>query len=143
MLITSTVAIAVLAVAQTLSQPLPQDALSLAVGVWELDPAETDDRGDFTCSGEPLIVSIDRKNMRYRSTAGEYEDVADILDSRFSSFRIQYDNEERLDDAGNPVIWTMVFPDDDHFYWVREDWKQDPSRRTNMRRRCKSPPLTS
>jgi hypothetical protein len=49
------------------------------------------------------------------------------------AIRIHYDGETRLDARGKPVVWDLLMPDRDTFYWHRADWPAGsvaaPSRR--------------
>lgn len=115
-------------------------AIELANGRWELDPEETEEPGRFTCSDTPLMIST--KERRYLYQQGESRGEAEILAAEDNYIAIRYLDEDRLDDQGNPVVWVMVYPDDDHFYWQRLDWlQQGQGGRTNLRRRCPDPEL--
>jgi len=112
------------------------DALIWAEGAWELDPVESEDRGEFVCGQTPLIIEIDRDAKRYHSRSGDFESAGAILNSGEKFIVLEYDGEERLTEAGDPVQWAMIFPDENSFYWYRLDWEEGS--RTGMRRRCKS-----
>ncbi|MEM1381262.1 MAG: hypothetical protein AAGH41_11640 [Pseudomonadota bacterium] len=116
---------------------LAPSALELAEGTWELDPNESPDRKEFTCAADPLQIEISADGKRYRSAFLETEHNADILSVAPSFLIIQYDDEQRKDDYGQPVRWVMGFPDADHFYWKRFDrvHSGQPGR-TYQRRRC-------
>lgn len=100
------------------------DALSLAVGTWgtensvnEEDPERVDYR---KCGKSPVIVTIDRINMRYKAvhTGEDFTAEADVLDVKPRYLSVRYDDEDRLMENGEPQIWHMVFVSDNRFYWV-------------------------
>lgn len=71
-----------------------------------------------------VTKSDSRKMFRYR-----------ILGANHSSLRTQLENEPRLDDKGNPVVWHIVVVDADTYCWGRDDWPEGAC--TPPRRRCK------
>ena len=111
------------------------DILSIAEGVWELDPSETEDVHDFTCGEHPLQIKIDKESLRYQSERDGFVSVGNILDVQDRFFWLQYDDEKRLDDEGKPLVWAFVLRDENHFYWKRKD---NLKNRTTMRKRCES-----
>ena len=121
---------------QTSSVP-SAPVLDRAEGRWALDPAETEQRGRFTCEDDPLVISIDKQAMRYRAVTSSSSDDADILTVGESFFVLRYDGEERLDENGQPLIWLFYLIDDDHFAWLRDDQvKKQNFGRTALRMRC-------
>lgn len=124
------------------------DTVHLMSGNWELDPSEEDDRGSFVCSDTPLTIQVafnDNGEAMFTSrlVAKGQPSTSDlglkawgnVHDGAYSErLVIQYHDEERVTDAGDPVSWYFVMPDRDHFYWVRTDWPDGS--RTALRRRC-------
>lgn len=82
--------------AQLHSAPGEYPLLEQAKGFWELDPAETEDVGDFRCDATPLQITIDAHALRYASIAGEYRYEANILSIEGDRFWIRYDDENGL-----------------------------------------------
>lgn len=73
------------------------------------------------CKASPVIISANRKNMRYKAIhTGEDDFVAnaDILDINEKWISIRYDDEDRLMENGEPQIWHMFFVSQDKFYWI-------------------------
>jgi hypothetical protein len=58
-----------------------------------------------------------------------------ILGRNDPVLRTQLENEPRLDDQGNPVVWHIVVVDADTYCWGRDDWPQGAC--TPPRKRCK------
>jgi len=114
------------------------DALDLAVGSWELKDGGGNDRGTFTCASEPLEISVDRHSNRYESKRGDFVTAATITRAEEKFFLIRYDDEERLDDDGKPLVWIWLPLDDDTFVWARLDgWLKGERGTTSARVRCK------
>jgi hypothetical protein len=117
-----------------------------AEGYWELDPNDqlnTSPTVGFRCNESPLRITIDVENLRYKSVIEGTVANADILEIGANLFWIKYDDEDRLDDLGNPVEWAWVRVSTDKFYWVRRDWQIASGGRTFMRRRCPQPDMVS
>ena len=120
---------------QALAQNL--DPLIAAQGIWELDPNDNTDVGDYKCDKDPMTITIDISEMRYRSIHDEYVSNASITKVGDTYFWIEYDDEERLDNSGNPVSWAFVLENRNQFFWIRNDWLDgDTYEGTSMRRRC-------
>jgi hypothetical protein len=54
---------------------------------------------------------------------------------------LEYDGENRLDDAGKPVVWHLVMTDSDTFFWRRRDWP--PGKAMPPTVRCPSSDVTA
>jgi hypothetical protein len=123
--------------------------LEVVTGAWELDPAEVaeEDRGEHRCGQSPEVIRIVEEDgaLRYESQSGYAPDAAinrSALRAIPNALVLQYEDEQRLTPAGEPVEWLLFMPDEDHFYWVRVDWLQSqPGGRTSMRRRCPEAPI--
>ena len=117
--------------------PAQADPMDWAQGRWEADPAETGDPEGFTCGNDPLTIAIDRQGLRYQSSRSGQSYTAKIINIEEDVLFIQYDNEQRRNKDGEPVVWALKFPDPNHFYWVMQDWIEDGKfKRTAKRRRC-------
>jgi len=111
-------------------------------GNWELDPRETENRGDYTCDQKPMRIEISEDQKIYSSTVAGSTRSAMILDATAHYILIEYLEEERLDADGQPVQWYLHMTDTDHFFWIRVDWLGDGEPpRTAMRQRCPNGPL--
>lgn len=66
-----------------------------------------------------------RKVFRYR-----------ILSTDDFALRTQLENESRLDDQGQPVVWHIVVVDAETYCWGRDDWPQGAC--TPPRKRCET-----
>lgn len=111
---------------------LPLSALAspieVANGRWGFDPnSENREAAEaYSCSNDPIIISIDVEAKRYRGSRSDYTDLADILEIGPNFLKIAYDDETRLMDNGEPHVWVMLLIDADRFVWIREDWfKED------------------
>ena len=103
-------------------------ALDWANGEWALDPAYAgkDEQPKFRCGGETLQITINADKGLYISQESSAEPrKAQIVSSNELRFTIKYENEDRLMDNGKHHVWTMVFLDEDHFVWVRQDWMKN------------------
>jgi len=103
--------------------PLFDDAMSLAPGHWGVERATIIDgkpQDTRRCGASPVVISIDRKNMRYRAdhTGEDFVAEADILKVTPRYLSLRYDDETRVMKNGQPHIWHMVFVEDNKFYWV-------------------------
>ena len=65
----------------------------------------------------------ERKSFRYS--------VASLTDTELLAY---LENEERLTDTGDPVIWIFRMIDDNNYCWGRLDWSADTC--TPKRMRC-------
>ena len=103
-------------------------ALDLVTGNWGIAPETVPEDLDAEemerlrgCKASPVIISANRKNMRYKAIhTGEDDFVAnaDILDINEKWISIRYDDEDRLMENGEPQIWHMFFVSQDKFYWI-------------------------
>jgi len=118
-------------------------ALDWANGEWALDPekVDNDENPDFRCGKKTLKTRITGGNV-YRAWVDDEKhiDKANIISASNTALTIQYEGEERLMDNGKPHVWLMVFLDEDHFAWVREDWVVDGNIKgsTSIRVRCEN-----
>lgn len=53
---------------------------------------------------------------------------------------LEYDGEDRLDDADRPVVWHLVMTDRDTYFWRRQDWP--PGKTMPPTVRCPAEDLT-
>jgi len=110
-----------------------ETALDWATGTWgrDLDTAPADQQTSRrTCQTSPIIVTIDKENMRYKAVhTGEDDFVgaAAILETHDRWITLQYDNEKRTLKNGNPQKWHMYFVSPDKFYWIVGEgvWKNE------------------
>lgn len=111
-----------------------ETALDWATGSWgiELESApEGQDTTQRTCQSSPVIITIDKKNMRYKAVhTGEDDFVATapILKANDKWITLQYDDETRTLKNGNLHKWHMVFVSPDKFYWVLGEGVKDNER---------------
>jgi len=99
------------------------DAVSAITGVWAADPSLPALQKFNSCDENALRISVDMAAGLYRAVnvTNGFEIRAKLLSADGNRFQIQYADEERLDDAGNPVSWHLVMLDADRFFWVRDD----------------------
>lgn len=109
------------------------DHVSALTGYWGWVSGD-EDPADFsgTCDNHPMRVWFTENGGRYHSQweldieAG-YVSTSPVYQSTLGSsglgvLYIAYDQEERMDAAGNAVSWYLVMVDDSRFVWVRNDW---------------------
>ena len=134
-----------LVIAATFLMPLTAyaGALDWANGEWALDPTQVnkDEQPEFRCGNETLKTRITADNV-YSYWWDNEKNIkhAKIISESKTTLTIQYEGEERLMDNGKPHVWLMVFLDEDHFAWVREDWVVDGKIKggTSIRIRCEN-----
>lgn len=105
-----------------------QDAIHWATGSWGIDVENVPEGLDAEaldefrgCQKSPVIINVNPETMSYRAVhTGEDNFVAEgpILKSEKRSISVQYDNETRTMQNGEPHIWHMFFVSPDKFYWI-------------------------
>lgn len=119
------------------SSPRASDPLTWIAGDWEIVDPET---------GEPEQACA--KAQRFKPTADERH--VDLTELGTPDFKARYtvvhraknrvlmfiDGEERLTDAGDPVLWWANFDGPDQFQWRRYDWPAGAA--TATWRRCQT-----
>ena len=114
------------------AQTLDPEALLPGWWGWERHADDPEDMPE-SCATKPMQIWFSEDGQRYNSrwmdTGGVEEPVASApilqrLPSTPSSagFFIQYDDEDRLDDHGQPVAWVLYMTGPDSFVWIRRDW---------------------
>lgn len=68
-----------------------------------------------------------RKQFAERDDGNNF--FADILQVGDGMFLLQYQNETRTTDSGEPLKWWFIYQDQDTYYMRRADW--DETMRTN------------
>tara|TARA_R110002072_G_scaffold57419_1_gene147679 strand:- start:1034 stop:1483 length:450 start_codon:yes stop_codon:yes gene_type:complete len=120
----SAIALAAFVFAPTaLAQDTGFHVLDVASGYWGWELPEGEDGGG-TCADDPLHIWLSEDRTRFFS-AHEGDDLtveADILSTDSGWLAIRYDGEERLTDAGEPVVWILFLDSRDRFRWIRQDW---------------------
>jgi len=127
--------------------PVPYEAASqeefyrMAAGVWDWE-------SDSSCVANPQAIRFtpDRSTMiltmrrTWTNGAGQESRTAiyDLSNPTLSSVRGAIRGEERLTDAGDPVVWDLVLTSPESFAWHRADWPAGSL--TGALRRC--PPGT-
>jgi len=133
------------------------NALEWANGTWAIDLDAFKKRKSTTVEdiaeneaqqrhNNPLVISTDVKNMKYRS----YYLKSDI-NARSPSSNIAFHNKNFLEshcDPNHPKAnckewyWVMFFPNPDKFMWIRSDWFDEDGNvlgNTVARLRCPAP----
>ena len=129
-----------------------KEILDSVEGYWGI-PYQADDNEviPLRCDQTPLKITLSRLDNRiiYESNlAGddfiERSDVSPVSDGAGGyapCILLQYEGEDRLTEAGEPVQWRLIMTDRDTFYWQRADW--DFSMFTAPRVRCPVPDQVS
>ena len=111
---------------------------SLSQGVWIVDAGQGWIRD--ICSGIiwALLASRD-KNLQELVNLALLDPLLRILPwwlricpsgfrkSGFVSIRIFWSHISTFNDDGSWTPWTWSFPKNDHFWWIQDPWKMDPS----------------
>jgi hypothetical protein len=94
-------------------------------------------RGGGTCDGNPHTISFsdDRATMTYTDTSGTWE--YDVLEHEPGRIRGVIRGEDRLTDAGDPVVWDLLLRGPNMYAWHRTDWPALQT--TDMIVRCGDP----
>ena len=58
-----------------------------------------------------------------------------ILDHGKNKYHVSLEDENRLDNEGDPVTWFLILIDPDTYYWRRSDWEENQG--TSFVRRCR------
>jgi hypothetical protein len=98
-------------------------------GYWGWHPDFIEPGGTATCADNPLHIWMSEAGTRYNSQQSSADTfvtspiLGHLPSSEFSAgFLIQYEGEQRLDRAGEPVAWFLVMTDVNRFHWIRRDW---------------------
>ena len=116
---------------------------SVVTGHWAVDPTE-DENTETNCETDYVEIWIAEENgsdIYYSKSSGSdrvYRSAIRLITAEngdyFPAIILQYDNEDRLTESGDPVQWGLLMPNADNFYWVRLDIGF--GKRTPMRYRC-------
>ena len=132
---------AVCAVAAVFITRNSNDALDLIEGKWELDPNDIEVRGTFTCDQEPLVIEINKDNLRYTATRGMTKKVGDISRVKKTTFFVTYEDRDiSVGEKTYPESWLFLIKDRHSFDQIRTDWIAADGtllRATPRRIRCK------
>ncbi len=105
------------------------DILDKVTGHWGINPetiGEDQDKKELLdfrgCEKSPVVITVDRKNMRYKAVhTGEdsFESNGDILGIEKLWISIRYDDETEKMKNGELNIWHLFFVSEDEFYWIK------------------------
>jgi len=90
----------------------PLEAMS---GKWVI-AGESCEKNGFTYS-----LSKDKSKQIFEHTDGSHY-FADILKVGEGMFLLEYENETRTTDSGEPLKWWFIYQDQDTYYMKRDDW---------------------
>lgn len=90
--------------------------------------------GDLTYTAVPVLTAPLPAGAVIVPARSKVKIVKTVPGFGMGGIEIQYDDETRLDASGKPVVWILVMPDSDTFYWHRKDWK--PGFTTAASKRC-------
>ena len=116
------------------------EVVKILGGVWAMESSSSKAKLEKLCSEPAMVIRI----LKHETGALLYEaehigsEVAgipkeDLFDrsriwmvlpdrsGRPRAIGIQYEGETRLDARGKPVVWDLLMPDRDTFYWHRAD----------------------
>lgn len=118
--------------------PADGNVFAAVEGRWDWTGNETFCEGDW----HDITFSPDRTTMAIEhakpvgDSAGTMQRVwvYDILESDSSRIRGRIRGEDRLDDAGNPIVWDLVLTGPDEYRWRDTTWSADDY--TGAVRRC-------
>ncbi|WP_323762412.1 hypothetical protein [Maricaulis sp.] len=105
------------------------DPVTILPGLWGWD-TEVREGADYgTCENAPLRIWFSDRGERYnaQNVGSEAVFTAPVLahlpaTAELAGILIRYDDEDRLDDAGNVVAWWLVMTGENSFIWIRNDW---------------------
>lgn len=101
----------------------PADPASLIVGEWEI----VDDSGKTVqqCGkGQVFKASADGRHIELTERGTPDWSVRYLIVRRdLDRVLMSIENEERLTDQGDPILWWATFEHPDKFRWRRYDWK--------------------
>jgi hypothetical protein len=109
--------------------PSDSDIFVLATGVWDWAESET----FCETSGHTIRFSADQQLMTIThldvDAEGEEWNPAEYDLSEYTTryVRGQIRGEERLTDAGEPVVWDLVLTSANSYHWYRTDWPRGSS----------------
>lgn len=97
--------------------------LDIVEGYWGWVVPEGEDNPG-SCESDPMRIWLSEDRRRYFSMQESWDETAEgpILATDPRWILIQYDGEERLTDAGEPVAWVLFMDNPDEFRWIRRDW---------------------
>ncbi len=127
------------------------DILDRVTGHWRISSETIGKDQDKTklldfrcCEKSPVVITVDRENMRYKAVhTGEdsFESNGDILATEKLWIYIRYDDETEKMKNGELNIWHLFFASEDEFYWIRGPGVREVEREGVVglsRIRCKS-----
>jgi len=124
--------------------PLPADLFAhLAANTWAFPNVD-----DMHCDENPHEVRFDSAHstawFTWRGPMVNYlgepdqEGGYDVIESDESSITLSLHGEQRMTEAGHPVVWILRMLDGGEAYcWDRTDWS--PPRCTHLHVRCHGP----
>jgi len=75
------------------------------------------------CKEGYITIALDLEAKAYAATSSSGNAItADLLAWGASALVLRYHDEDRLTDAGDPVIWILRLQEDDTFIWRQADW---------------------
>jgi hypothetical protein len=109
-------ALGIWGMSQFLRMPEDADVFEIAAGTWGWVD------GPNTCKANPHTISFasDRQSMTYEDGSGTY--VYDIVEHEMGRIRGAIRGEDRMTDAGVPVVWDLLLRGPNMYVWHRTDW---------------------
>ncbi|MEE2566149.1 hypothetical protein [Hyphobacterium marinum] len=98
-------------------------ALNVVEGYWGwVVPDGENNPG--SCEDDPVHIWLSEDRHYYYSEKEGSGESAEgpILSTDPRWIVIQYEGEERLTEAGEPVAWVLFMDSRDEFRWIRRDW---------------------
>ena len=121
------------------SSPIEEPTIfSKLIGDWDTEGASTcESVRTISFSDDKKVMISTYSDIGYASkTDARKQFNYDVLEEGRSELRLALENESRLDDDGNPVVWILRLVDENTFCWRRDDWR--PGGCTPPRTRCKT-----
>ena len=105
-------------------EALDSDLIELVQGTWKV-VADDGTVAQDCDKGQHFEPSADGRHIVLTEVGTDFSANYVVMHTDNNRVLTYIENEERLTDQGDPVIWWLYFLDQDHFRWRRYDWPKD------------------
>lgn len=121
---------------QKIAPPMNIEARSQVLGVWDWEGEDACQENTHTVSfedgGDALVLTFQQPltpDAEHGRTVYRYQ----IVGGRGNSITGVMEDEHRMTDSGDPVVWTLTMFTPNEYRWQRSDWETNRYTRAVVR----------